>query len=169
VGLPQGATPDPGLWADQYVADAGSTPLLPDGTVAELVRRAHQGDDTAAETVARAYRRLVVAIAKRYAQPAVTGDVVLAGLDRDPTALAVRRRMARLIPLGDAGLRTAVEKFDPSKGFRFSTYATWHIRQAITRGLSGGASGGSGDRYPRRPLPSSGTGSAGLALPVGPA
>lgn len=143
--------PPPGgeIWVEQYVTDAGSTPLLADEAVAELVRRAHRGDETAAESVVRAYRRLVVAVAKKYAGP-----------------------MGELIPLGEAGLRTAVERFEPAKGYKFSTYASWHIRRAVTRGASGagggpgGEPGGAGDRHPRRPLPSSGAGSAALPLPV---
>jgi DNA-directed RNA polymerase sigma subunit (sigma70/sigma32) len=65
------------------------------------------------------------------------------------------------IRLGEQGLVVAIEKFDLGQRFSFSTYATWWIRQAITRGL-GGEGGGAGVREPRTPQPSSGAASAAL-------
>jgi DNA-directed RNA polymerase specialized sigma subunit len=65
------------------------------------------------------------------------------------------------IRLGEQGLPVAIEKFNLAKGFSFSTYATWQIRQAITMGLGGGG-GEAGVREPRTPQPSSGSESAAL-------
>ncbi|HVX21160.1 MAG TPA: sigma factor [Acidimicrobiales bacterium] len=143
------------MWVDQYVADAGSMSLLVGDALVELVRRAHAGDEAAAESIVRAYRRLVVSVAKRYVRP---------------TSPSSNGRLAELIALGEDGLRNAVDRFEPAKGFRFSTYATWYIRQAITRGMSGAAGpdadGPAGDRHPRPPLPSSGSGSVAMPLPA---
>ncbi len=99
-----------------YLKEIGRVPLLtPDGEV-ELARRMNEGDEDARERLVNANLRLVVSIAKRY----------------------VGRGMhfLDLIQEGNLGLIKAVEKFDYTKGFKFSTYATWWIRQAITRAIA---------------------------------
>lgn len=105
-------------WEDPvaaYLDEMGKTPLLTADEEVELAHRVAQGDRQARERMILANERLVVSIAKRY-----TGY----GLP-----------LADLIQEGTIGLMRAVEKFDPTKGFKFSTYATWWIRQAIIRAL----------------------------------
>ena len=99
-----------------YLKEIGRVPLLtPDGEV-ELAKKMSDGDEEARERLVNANLRLVVSIAKRY----------------------VGRGMhfLDLIQEGNLGLIKAVEKFDYTKGFKFSTYATWWIRQAITRAIA---------------------------------
>ena len=99
-----------------YLREIGKVPLLSQEEELELANRAMEGDKKAKDKLAEANMRLVVSIAKRY------GGRGLDFLD--------------LIQEGNTGLLRAVEKFDPSKGFKFSTYATWWIRQAITRAIA---------------------------------
>ncbi len=99
-----------------YLREIGKIPLLSQEEELELANRALEGDKKAKDKLAEANMRLVVSIAKRY------GGRGLDFLD--------------LIQEGNTGLLRAVEKFDPSKGFKFSTYATWWIRQAITRAIA---------------------------------
>ena len=99
-----------------YLREIGKVPLLSQEEELELANRAMDGDKKAKDKLAEANMRLVVSIAKRY------GGRGLDFLD--------------LIQEGNTGLLRAVEKFDPSKGFKFSTYATWWIRQAITRAIA---------------------------------
>jgi len=99
-----------------YLREIGKIPLLTQEEELELANRAVKGDKTAKDKLAEANMRLVVSIAKRY------GGRGLDFLD--------------LIQEGNTGLLRAVEKFDPDKGFKFSTYATWWIRQAITRAIA---------------------------------
>lgn len=94
----------------------GRTPLLSRDKERELTALAHEGDGSARRTLIESNLRLVVSIAKRY--------------------LGRGMSMADLIQEGNLGLVRAVEKFDPSRGYRFSTYATWWIRQAIARSVS---------------------------------
>ena len=96
-----------------YLREIGKIPLLSAEEEMELAHRVVQGDKKAKDKMAEANMRLVVSIAKRYSGR---------GLD-----------FLDLIQEGNTGLLRAVEKFDPDKGFKFSTYATWWIRQAITR------------------------------------
>lgn len=98
-----------------YLKELGKTTLLSAEEERALAEKASAGDGKAKNALIVANLRLVVSVAKRY-----TGR----GLELDD-----------LIQLGNLGLMTAVEKFDYLKGFRFSTYATWWIRQAITRSL----------------------------------
>lgn len=100
-----------------YLREIGKVPLLKADEEVELARRIEQGDTEARKRLAEANLRLVVSIAKRY-----TGRKNLSLLD--------------LIQEGNMGLFRAVEKFDYRKGFKFSTYGTWWIRQAITRALA---------------------------------
>lgn len=100
-----------------YLKEIGKVPLLSADDEVELSRRAQEGDEYAKGKLAEANLRLVVSIAKRY-----SGRTNMAFLD--------------LIQEGNIGLIKAVEKFDPTKGFRFSTYATWWIRQSITRAMA---------------------------------
>ena len=99
-----------------YLREIGKIPLLTSEEELELANKVVAGDKKAKDKMAEANMRLVVSIAKRY---------VGRGLD-----------LLDLIQEGNTGLLRAVEKFDPSKGFKFSTYATWWIRQAITRAIA---------------------------------
>lgn len=99
-----------------YLREIGKIPLLSSEEELALAQRVVAGDKEAKDQMAEANMRLVVSIAKRY---------VGRGLD-----------LLDLIQEGNTGLLRAVEKFDPDKGFKFSTYATWWIRQAITRAIA---------------------------------
>ncbi len=99
-----------------YLREIGRIPLLSAEEELELAHRVVAGEKKAKDQMAVANMRLVVSIAKRY---------VGRGLD-----------LLDLIQEGNTGLLRAVEKFDPDKGFKFSTYATWWIRQAITRAIA---------------------------------
>lgn len=99
-----------------YLREIGKIPLLTAEEELALAKRVVDGDKDAKDKMAEANMRLVVSIAKRY---------VGRGLD-----------LLDLIQEGNTGLLRAVEKFDPDKGFKFSTYATWWIRQAITRAIA---------------------------------
>lgn len=100
-----------------YLKDIGKVPLLTQEEEVELAKKVLEGDETAKNKLCEANLRLVVSIAKRY-----SGKNGLTFLD--------------LIQEGNIGLLKAVEKFDYTKGFRFSTYATWWIRQSITRAMA---------------------------------
>ncbi len=99
-----------------YLREIGKVPLLTEETEVELAKRIEQGDKEAFEHLTRANLRLVVSLAKKYMGRG------LSFLD--------------LIQEGNTGLMRAVEKFDWRRGFKFSTYATWWIRQAIMRALA---------------------------------
>jgi len=99
-----------------YLREIGKIPLLNSEDELALAQRVVAGDRKAKDKMAEANMRLVVSIAKRYSGR---------GLD-----------FLDLIQEGNTGLLRAVEKFDPDKGFKFSTYATWWIRQAITRAIA---------------------------------
>lgn len=99
-----------------YLREIGKIPLLNSEEELALAQRVVAGDKKAKDKMAEANMRLVVSIAKRYSGR---------GLD-----------FLDLIQEGNTGLLRAVEKFDPDKGFKFSTYATWWIRQAITRAIA---------------------------------
>ncbi len=101
-----------------YLKDIGQYPLINAAQEKEFAKRIAAGDLEAKNLLARSNLRLVVSIAKKYANR--TADLTL--LD--------------LIQEGNIGLFKAVEKFDYTKGFKFSTYATWWIRQSITRALA---------------------------------
>ena len=99
-----------------YLKEIGKVPLLSAEEEIELAQRMENGDEEAKKKLAEANLRLVVSIAKRY-----VGRGML---------------FLDLIQEGNLGLIKAVEKFDYSKGYKFSTYATWWIRQAITRAIA---------------------------------
>ena len=99
-----------------YLREIGKVPLLTAEEELDLAKRIAEGDQTAAREMTEANLRLVVSIAKRY---------VGRGM-----------QLLDLIQEGNLGLLKAVEKYDYSKGFKFSTYATWWVRQAITRALA---------------------------------
>ena len=101
-----------------YLKEIGQYQLISGGMEKELAKRIEKGDQEAINLLARANLRLVVSIAKKYANR--SADLTL--LD--------------LIQEGNLGLFKAVSKFDWTKGYKFSTYATWWIRQAITRALA---------------------------------
>ncbi len=98
-----------------YLSEIGVSPLLTADEEKDLSRRALRGDEDARKRMIESNLRLVVKIARRY---------INRGLP-----------LLDLIEEGNLGLIHAVEKFDPERGFRFSTYATWWIRQTIERGL----------------------------------
>ena len=100
----------------QYLKEIGRVPLLDPEREADLARRTSLGDEKAKKELVEANLRLVVSIAKRYVGKG------LFFLD--------------LIQEGNLGLMKAVSKFDYTKGYKFSTYATWWIRQAITRAIA---------------------------------
>ena len=99
-----------------YLKEIGKVPLLSAEEETELAKRIEEGDEAAKSRLAEANLRLVVSIAKRY-----VGRGML---------------FLDLIQEGNLGLIKAVEKFDYRKGYKFSTYATWWIRQAITRAIA---------------------------------
>ncbi|HBM81323.1 MAG: RNA polymerase sigma factor RpoD [Clostridiales bacterium] len=114
LSLPEGiAIDDP---VRMYLKEIGKVPLLSAEEEIELAKRMQRGDEEAKKKLAEANLRLVVSIAKRY-----VGRGML---------------FLDLIQEGNLGLIKAVEKFDYKKGFKFSTYATWWIRQAITRAIA---------------------------------
>jgi len=101
-----------------YLREIGKTPLLISDEEKELAKRIEKGDIEARNKLIQANLRLVVSIAKRY-------------IGRSPNLTFLD-----LIQEGNIGLARAVDKFDYRRGFKFSTYATWWIRQAITRALA---------------------------------
>jgi len=101
-----------------YLREIGQYPLLNASQERDLAKRILQGDDEARGILARSNLRLVVSIAKKY-------------VNRSPDLT-----LLDLIQEGNLGLFKAVDKFDYTKGYKFSTYATWWIRQAITRALA---------------------------------
>lgn len=101
-----------------YLKEIGQYPLISGAEEKELAKRIQAGDTEAKNLLAKANLRLVVSIAKKYA-------------NRSPDLT-----LLDLIQEGNLGLFKAVDKFDWSKGFKFSTYATWWIRQSITRALA---------------------------------
>ena len=113
IGADGVSTEDP---VRMYLKEIGKVPLLSADEETELARRMEEGDEDAKKKLAEANLRLVVSIAKRY-----VGRGML---------------FLDLIQEGNLGLIKAVEKFDYSKGYKFSTYATWWIRQAITRAIA---------------------------------
>jgi RNA polymerase primary sigma factor len=101
-----------------YLKEIGRTPLLNSAEEKELAKRIERGEEIARQKLIQANLRLVVSIAKRY-------------VNRSP-----HLSILDLIQEGNIGLSRAVDKFDYHKGFKFSTYATWWIRQAVTRALA---------------------------------
>ena len=114
LSLPEGINVDDHV--RMYLKEIGKVPLLAADEELELAQRMVDGDEVAKMRLTEANLRLVVSIAKRY-----VGRGML---------------FLDLIQEGNLGLIKAVEKFDYSKGFKFSTYATWWIRQAITRAIA---------------------------------
>ena len=114
LSVPEGVSVDDPV--RMYLKEIGKIPLLSAEEEVELAKRMELGDDEAKKRLAEANLRLVVSIAKRY-----VGRGML---------------FLDLIQEGNLGLIKAVEKFDYTKGYKFSTYATWWIRQAITRAIA---------------------------------
>ncbi|KUJ90428.1 MAG: RNA polymerase sigma factor [Caldanaerobacter subterraneus] len=114
LSLPEGISIDDPV--RMYLKEIGKIPLLTPEEEIELAKRIEQGDEEAKKRLIEANLRLVVSIAKRY-----VGRGML---------------FLDLIQEGNLGLLKAVEKFDYRKGYKFSTYATWWIRQAITRAIA---------------------------------
>ena len=121
----EGIELEPGMGADGvaiddpvkvYLKEIGRVPLLTPDKEVDLAVRISNGDEAAKKRLSEANLRLVVSIAKRY--------------------LGRGMQFLDLIQEGNLGLIKAVEKFDYTKGFKFSTYATWWIRQAITRAIA---------------------------------
>jgi RNA polymerase primary sigma factor len=101
-----------------YLREIGSVPFLSPSEEKDLAKRIEKGDEEAKKKLARSNLKLVVSIAKKY-------------IGRSPNLT-----LLDLIQEGNLGLFRAVEKFDWRKGYKFSTYATWWIRQAVTRALA---------------------------------
>ena len=114
LSVPEGISIDDPV--RMYLKEIGKVPLLTADEEIEIAKRMEQGDEQAKRKLAEANLRLVVSIAKRY-----VGRGML---------------FLDLIQEGNLGLIKAVEKFDYRKGYKFSTYATWWIRQAITRAIA---------------------------------
>ena len=114
ISVPEGISIDDPV--RMYLKEIGKVPLLSADEEIELAKRMEEGDVEAKKRLSEANLRLVVSIAKRY---------VGRGM-----------QFLDLIQEGNMGLMKAVEKFDYRKGFKFSTYATWWIRQAITRAIA---------------------------------
>jgi len=114
LSVPEGVNIDDHV--KMYLKEIGKVPLLEPSEEIELAKRMADGDQAAKKRLAEANLRLVVSIAKRY-----VGRGML---------------FLDLIQEGNLGLIKAVEKFDYTKGYKFSTYATWWIRQAITRAIA---------------------------------
>ena len=114
ISVPEGISIDDPV--RMYLKEIGKVPLLTADEEIELAQRMEQGDEEAKKRLCEANLRLVVSIAKRY-----VGRGML---------------FLDLIQEGNLGLIKAVEKFDYRKGYKFSTYATWWIRQAITRAIA---------------------------------
>ncbi len=114
LSVPEGVTIDDPV--RMYLKEIGRVPLLTAQEEVELAKQMEKGDEEAKQRLAEANLRLVVSIAKRY-----VGRGML---------------FLDLIQEGNLGLIKAVEKFDYNKGYKFSTYATWWIRQAITRAIA---------------------------------
>ena len=114
LSVPEGVSIDDPV--RMYLKEIGKVPLLSQDEEADLAQKMSNGDKTARKMLADANLRLVVSIAKRY-----VGRGML---------------FLDLIQEGNLGLIKAVEKFDYTKGYKFSTYATWWIRQAITRSIA---------------------------------
>jgi RNA polymerase primary sigma factor len=114
LSIPEGISIDDPV--RMYLKEIGKVPLLSADEEINLAKRIEDGDQDAKKRLAEANLRLVVSIAKRY-----VGRGML---------------FLDLIQEGNLGLLKAVEKFDFRKGFKFSTYATWWIRQAITRAIA---------------------------------
>ncbi len=122
--LKKGRVADLGSYdsVQMYLKEIGKISLIKAEEERELARRIEKGDEEAKNKLAQANLRLVVSIAKRY-------------INRSP-----HLTILDLIQEGNLGLFRAVEKFDWRRGYKFSTYATWWIRQAITRALADQAS-----------------------------
>jgi RNA polymerase primary sigma factor len=113
AALEEGSVTDP---VRQYLRDIGKVPLLTAAEEIELAQKAEKGDRRAKDKLISANLRLVVSIAKKYVGRGMS--------------------LLDLIEEGNIGLMRAVEKYDWKRGFKFSTYATWWIRQAITRAIA---------------------------------
>lgn len=113
VGVKHGESLDP---IKKYLKEIGRTPLLTFEEEVDLAKKYEKGDEVAKEKLIKANLRLVVSIAKKY--------------------LGRRLSFLDLIQEGNRGLIRGVEKYDWRRGFKFSTYATWWIRQAITRAIA---------------------------------
>jgi RNA polymerase primary sigma factor len=112
---------------------------MADSETVALIAQAQDGDREAQIQLMASHRRIVARVSEQYAR---------AGLSSEER-----------IQLGEHGLGVAIERFTLTKGFSFSTYATWWVRQTITKGL-GGDGGGAAVHEPRTPLPSAGSASA---------
>ncbi len=113
AALDEGSVTDP---VRQYLRDIGKVPLLNAEQEIELAKRSEKGEERAKHQLISANLRLVVSIAKKYVGRGMS--------------------LLDLIEEGNIGLMRAVEKYDWKRGFKFSTYATWWIRQAITRAIA---------------------------------
>ncbi len=111
----EGELPDA---VQMYLKEIGRTPLLNSAQEKELAKRIGKGDEMARQRFIQANLRLVVSIAKRY-------------VNRSPNL-----SILDLVQEGNIGLSRAVDKFDYKRGYKFSTYATWWIRQAVTRAIA---------------------------------
>ncbi len=126
-----------------YLREIGKVPLLEPAQEVELAKRVEAGEEEAKQQIIDANLRLVVSIAKKYiGRGMLFLDLIIIDANLRLVVSIAKKYIGRgmlfldLIQEGNLGLIRAVEKFDYRKGFKFSTYATWWIRQAITRAIA---------------------------------
>jgi DNA-directed RNA polymerase sigma subunit (sigma70/sigma32) len=129
---------------EDYARRAAGAPRMTSTEAVAALALARGGEPVARTKLFDAHRRYVAIVAKRYARSDLSSD--------------------EQIRLGEQGLEQAIDRFDLSKGFTFSTYASWHIRQAILGGI-GHEGGTAGVREPRAPRPIPGVDAVSLQPP----
>jgi RNA polymerase nonessential primary-like sigma factor len=130
--------------AESYVRRAAVAPRLTKSEIEELVALARSGQPRPRARLIESHLRTVAQVARKYLKSDLSSE--------------------ERFRFGEQGLGQAIDLFEPSKGFTFSTYAVWHIQRAILGGMSNGG-GWAGVREPRSPRPIPGLAAASLELP----